>query len=211
MFKKMGWAVGFLLVCTTAQATSKLEFDTYTRGGSDWFAPDAPWVLQHSFSLDETTGSFYTYKIWPPGLQLEYLGGYPRAHILDPGYVRLVLTPPQDAGNLAVGLYENAKRSPYQNGVPGIDMTIDSTSITFTSGRFQVYDVKFNDDGNVTSLAASFELVHTNLSPNPFIKGRIWFNSDAAIPSVPEPSAVALLLAGIAAGALLKKKSTAKV
>ena len=58
---------------------------------------------------------------------------------------------------LAPGVYENARRAPFANGNPGLDMSGNGRGCNTLTGRFTVYEVSYDSDGKVDKLAADFE------------------------------------------------------
>ncbi|RZI84828.1 MAG: PEP-CTERM sorting domain-containing protein [Rubrivivax sp.] len=187
--------------------------NSYAAAGPDSYAEDTPWIIQHAYTMTDASGWFSTYPYWPGGAELNYAGCESVSDCSYSAFIRLVFTPPKNAGApLSIGTYEGAQRASFATpDRPGLDLTWNSTGFNTIDGRFQVYDVQWGADGKLASLAASFEIESFFRPGKPGISGRIWFNSDVPMTSVPEPGGTTLLLAGLAvsASAFRKRKAVA--
>lgn len=202
MLKKKLLGVAMSLACAFAWAGSKIEYDVYDAEGNGPYSENSIWVLQHSYSMMD--GWFSTYKAGQGGVQFSYSRSAPAD--TSPSHLRLVFTPPMAMGlPLAIGAYEGAQRASFAlPNRPGLDISIDSTGFNEIDGRFQVYEVEWSTDGVVTSFAATFDVFA--FRDKPLISGRIWYNSDVQILTVPEPGAMTLVLCGLAASAFVCRK-----
>lgn len=101
---------------------------------------------------------------------------------------------------LAPGVYTDAQRFPFENpGHAGLWWADTGYGPNTLSGAFTIYDIQKDALGQYTSFAASFSVVGQG-------SGRIWFNSDAVIPSVPEPATWAMLCLGLVATTTLARQ-----
>jgi len=105
------------------------------------------------------------------------------------------------ARSLKVGFYDNARRTmsaPELN--PGMDVSGFSKGYNRLSGWFNVLDVDYDMDGEITSLAVDFAEYGENLTKSgPGLYGSFRYNSAIAVnTAVPEPTTQAMYLLGIA-------------
>lgn len=97
---------------------------------------------------------------------------------------------------LAIGQYDNAispatANSPY----PGLNISYGSIHPSSAIGSFHIYDLGFDIYGNVDHLAMTFEQYANGTAAA--LHGMLWYNSDMALPAVPEPATYAQLAAGL--------------
>ena len=197
---------GFVLtaVCLGAQAVTKLEIDSYNSVGSQPYAAGVSWEYKGTTTFTTNDGIF--------NLSRPYLGN---SDYVNSGSIGFNSFKPYSEGSrwidvyfstdklnvpLAVGVYEGAQRFPFNDpGHPGLDLTDTGSGFNTLDGRFQIYDIAKDVQGNITSFAASFEIYNYPAPANsPLVGGRVWYNSDVAIPAVPEPAAWVMTLLGLA-------------
>lgn len=107
--------------------------------------------------------------------------------------------------HLKVGLYNNATRFPFNSPTkPGMDISGNGAGNNQESGWFRVLEVTYAG-AEITTLAVDFRQYDENLNQTgPSLYGSLRFNSSIPLTPVPEPTTVALLLAGL--GALFLKR-----
>lgn len=212
--------IGFALtaVCLGAQAITRLEIDIYNSIGSEPDATGVPWEYKSTTAFTTNDGTF--------GLWYPYRGNSDHVNSVSIGFDSFN---PYSVGGrwidvsfstdklklpLAVGVYEGAQRFPFNDpGHPGLDFTDTGAGFNTLDGRFQIYDLVRNAQGIITSFAASFEISEPPAPiTSPLVGGRIWFNSDVAIPAVPEPEVWLMVVFGLAGlrTALRKRQCSAK-
>lgn len=190
----LGLALAF--AAANAQAINRIEIDNYGSIGADPYG--LPWGVVHTDVVTDATGTFWaTPPFWATddSAVIDYLV---------PDFSRWI-TMSFSTGSLgvplAVGVYEGAK-GPASNepGRPVFTFFDNGAGFVDHDGRFEVFDIQRNAQHHVTSFAVSFE-VFMGPAPtgHPLMGGRVWFNSDVAIPAIPEPSTWALSALGLAA------------
>ncbi len=111
---------------------------------------------------------------------------------------------------LQLGFYDNATRYPFNSLLrPGMDVSGDSRGYNQLSGWFNVLEVQYDASFEITSLAVDFAEYGENLTQSgPALYGSLRYNSSVPLTTtVPEPSALLQLSAGILGLlALMKKK-----
>jgi hypothetical protein len=97
------------------------------------------------------TGTFRDYTNLPGFLQFYYL---------EPGsdgsFWNVSFANPDSAVPLTVGAYERAVTTPFREGANGLDFNGNGRGCT-TSGRFDVLEIAYGANGQVTRLAVDFE------------------------------------------------------
>ncbi len=95
----------------------------------------------------------------------------------------LDLAPP--AGGLLVpGVYERARRFPFQTGNhPGLDFSGDGLGLNMLFGRFVVSEAAYSSSGQLLRLAADFE--QHDFVGSPGVLGSIRLNSDIPVDTSP--------------------------
>ena len=113
---------------------------------------------------------------------------------------------PGDA-TIVPGLYEDATRFPFQDIMdPGLTLSGDGRGCNTSIGQYDVGQVSYAPNGDVTRFSATFEQRCTpGIAPFPMLTGQITF-----IANVMEPSTIALLGAGFL-GIGIRRKVKAKV
>jgi len=103
------------------------------------------------------------------------------------GYWTLDFAAPNNAP-LAVGVYENATRWPFQSSVlPGLDISGDGRGCNELSGNFEVLEVEYSQDNqSLVRFAANFTQ-HCENSPAP-LEGSIYYNSTISPTPTPTPT-----------------------
>jgi|GEM_PF-2235136 len=90
-------------------------------------------------------------------------------------YWTLNLAAPGDL-EIQSGTYSGAERYPFQSAEnPGLSFTGNGRGCNTVSGSFEVYEVGYDEDGNLTSLSATFEQYCGN--SNSALRGEIVFNT----------------------------------
>jgi PEP-CTERM motif len=215
-FRQILTGVALTAVCMAAQAVTKLEIDSHGAIGNDPYAFGVPWERKATTVYTTADGNF---SIRPS--YIEGANGY--AALLNfqtfdayaPGSTRISLdfATAEPGEPLAVGVYEGAQRFGFNDpGRPGLDYTNTGGGFNTLSGRFEVFDVSRDSQGNFISFAASFEIFNYPApAGSPLVSGRVWFNSDVTIPAVPEPQTWMMGLLGLAglAGAVRQKHRAA--
>ena len=93
---------------------------------------------------------------------------------------------------LQVGSYGSTKRFP--DILPGrMELSYFSMGFDQPDSRFQIFDLMRDSSGKALSFAASFDIY--NYAQH--ITGRVWYNSNVNIGSVPEPSGLIFLFSGV--------------
>jgi len=88
---------------------------------------------------------------------------------------RLALAAPGDE-EIKVGVYESAQRFPFQDvDKPGLDFSGSGRGCNSLSGSFEVYEVSYDEDGELESLNVEFEQ-HCE-GKNAALKGTLVFNT----------------------------------
>lgn len=197
-----------------AQAgTYRLEVDAYGAQGPDSYAAGLPWEwkgIRDTFTAED--GNFALSR--PYASNSDYVNSLSISFRTNTAYagqrrwIDLDFSTDKIGVPLAVGVYEGAQRFPFNTvGHPGLDMSDSGGGFNTLDGRFQIYDIQFNAQGGITAFAASFEIYNYPAPSNsPLVGGRIWFNSDVAIPAVPEPQTWMTLALGLAALSLVSKR-----
>jgi hypothetical protein len=110
---------------------------------------------------------------------------------------------------LEVGLYGNATRWPFNAwDVPGLSVSGNHRGANLSSGWFNVLDIAYDSFGSMTRLAVDFRQFENLTQTGPSLFGSLRYNSPVPITSaVPEPSTVAMLLAGVAIVAMRRRKA----
>lgn len=204
IFKQAITGFALTVVCLGAQAVTKLEIDSYNSIGSEPYATGVPWEYKGTTTFGTNDGTF--------ALSYPYSGNSDYANSVSIGFDSF--KPYSEGGRwidvdfstdklnvpLAVGVYEGAQRFPFNApGHPGLDLTDTGGGFNTLDGRFQIYDLVRNAQGNITSFAASFEIYNYPAPSNsPLVGGRVWYNSDVAIPAVPEPETWVMVVLGLA-------------
>jgi len=118
-------------------------------------------------------------------------------------YYTLVISTLKLGHELLPGAYSDAQRFAFaSDGHSGLDFSGGYQGFNTLTGGFTIYDATFGASGRVESFAATF---YIGPIAGPIQTGKIWFNSEATISSVPEPS---ILWMGLVGGAcLLLKRS----
>lgn len=125
------------------------------------------------------------------------------------------LNPANPSGRvpLQVGFYDNAVRYPFNPvGVAGMDVSVNSSGYNTLSGWFNVLEVAYDANHQVTTLAVDFaEFGENSVKAGPGLYGSLRFNS--AIPlttTIPEFGTLAQLSLGLLGlGFVLRKKAGA--
>lgn len=190
-------------LCLAAQATTRLELDSYGAQGPDPYALGVPWVLKGTQAFTEADGSFSLSA--PYAGNPNYVDSLHVSFLSNSGYTQggrwidLDFSTDKLGTPLDVGTYLGAQRFPFNDpGHPGLDLTDTGGGFNTLDGQFQIFDIKRDAQGIVTAFAASFEIFNYPApTGSPLIGGRIWYNSDVSISSVPEPSTLVLLAIGV--------------
>ncbi|NDW23097.1 hypothetical protein [Alteromonas hispanica] len=78
---------------------------------------------------------------------------------------------------IGVGVYEGARRYPFQSPTsPGLSFTGSGRGCNQSSGRFEIFELSYNESGEVESLAVDFE--QSCELTNPTLKGQFRYNSN---------------------------------
>jgi hypothetical protein len=81
---------------------------------------------------------------------------------------------------IGVGVYEGARRYPFQSPtLPGLSFTGSGRGCNQSSGRFEIFELSYNDSGEVESLAVDFE--QSCELTNPTLKGQFRYNSSTPL------------------------------
>jgi hypothetical protein len=79
---------------------------------------------------------------------------------------------------LQVGFYDNAARSPFNaSGVPGMDVSVNASGYSTLSGWFNVLDIAYDGNTQVTALAIDFVEYGNATKSGPALFGSLRFNS----------------------------------
>lgn len=202
-----------LLTCTaclTAQATTRLELDRYGAIGPDPYAFGAPWGLKRTevFTVDDGVFSMGNTSANSVRVSFRSSAGAP----LSNRRISVSFSTDMLGVPLQVGTYLDAERFPFNApGHPGLDLTDTGSGFNTLDGQFRIFDVQRNASGKVTSFAASFEIFNQPApTGSPLLGGRVWYNSDARIPAVPEPGTWLLFAVG-AAGLMASSRRKANL
>lgn len=78
---------------------------------------------------------------------------------------------------IGVGIYEGARRYPFQSPTsPGLSFTGSGRGCNQSSGRFEIFELSYNESGKIESLAVDFE--QSCELTNPTLKGQFRYNSN---------------------------------
>ena len=183
-----------------AHAINRVEF--YRFGDISAGAGDYDWGVTYSFSAGSEDGRFNAYNPYP--FNTDYKNTLTAVFSSYDGFDRVNYTFSTDGINvpLQVGKYEDARSNPsiITSGHPGFTYEISGDAGTHLITRFEIFDYTLSESGAVSSFAASFQVYGIDplfVFDRAITAGRIWINSDATMPAVPEPSKSILTLVGL--------------
>ncbi|MEL7536910.1 MAG: hypothetical protein AAFZ58_02635 [Pseudomonadota bacterium] len=150
------------LVATSAQADVTVEI----------ISEPGDYIGQgQTYSYDDTNADIRFSRNFDNGIsvRIQNLPGQPS------DWWNLDLAAPGDA-EIAPGVYSGATRFPFQDvTVPGLSFTGNGRGCNTSTGSFQVFDVDYDELGEVTSLSVDFEQFCGNSSFP--LRGTIVFNT----------------------------------
>ena len=189
------FGITLALATLSAHSASRIELDRYYNIDSGGGFGSGPWGKVGTDVFSDATGMISAsqpYWSTPQSLTISY-ESFDHHNWVSVDFSADALGIP-----LQVGIYEGAQRFPFNDiGHPGLDLTNTGSGFNTLDGRFQVFDIQRDSQAQVTSFAASFEIFNYPApTGQPLTGGRVWFNSEVAIPSVPEPSTWALFFLG---------------
>lgn len=201
--------VVLMAACLGAGATTRLEMTSY---GDGYGFPGTK--LTEVFTTDD--GRFNVQSIYSETADQNLMFSFitfkkfsdPEARWIDVYFSTMRLGKP-----LEIGVYEDAQQFPYEvAGYPGLELTDTSGAAGNIDGKFEIFDLKRDEKNKVTSFATSFE-ISTVFTPIGLraVTGKVWYNSDAAIPAIPEPNLLWLAACGLlmVAGVKARRNATA--
>lgn len=196
------------IACLSAQAAAtRIEIDSYgPLQGSDPFAVGVPWGVLSTTVFNAGDGNFSLSNPYPGNSDyVDSVAVWFDAFSQFPNptpWIRLEFSTDRLGVPLDVGVYENAQRFPFNvDGHPGLDYANSGHGFNTIDGRFQIFDATRDAQGDIISFAASFEIFgYPAPHPSPLVGGRVWYNSDAVMSSVPEPGT--LLMAMLSLGCM---------
>ena len=133
----------------------------------DYIGQGQMWFMDRAvgFNTDATNTS-------PNELVLNYDGidGYWSMHIQSP-----------DDGPLAIGVYEEARRWPFQPpGVAGFDFSGDGRGCNTSSSSFEILEIAYDAQGVLSQLSVDF-VQNCESATNAVLRGQVRFNSSLRI------------------------------
>jgi hypothetical protein len=137
----------------------------------DYIGQGQMWFMDRAvgFNTDSTNTS-------PSELVLNYNGidGYWSMHIQSP-----------DNSPLAVGVYEEARRWPFQPpGVAGFDFSGDGRGCNTSSSSFKILEIAYDAQGALSQLSVDF-VQNCESATNAVLRGQVRFNSSLRINPAP--------------------------
>ena len=182
------------MACFVAQAATRLELDSY--GPVDSYSWGEPWEYKATQSFTTVDGTFRLSRPYvgnPDYVNSVHVGFTSYAQYSDGGrWIDLDFSTDKLGVPLEEGIYLNAQRFPFNDpGRPGLGFSDTGFGFNTLNGQFQIFDIERDGMGNVTALAASFQIFdYPAPSNSPLLSGRVWYNSDAFIAPVPVPAAL---------------------
>jgi hypothetical protein len=174
---------GTLIASVSAQAITRIEIDDF--GGS-------PWGVSRTTTYTENISVGRPYPFMQPNETVS-VGYMSATDSLD-----LIFSTYELGTSLAIGFYEIDRTAYDSPAQPALYFSRNAFGLHTVEGRFEIFDIQRNVIGDITSFAASFEILRLESPPGmPGLAGRVWYNSDYGIGAVPEPGNLAMLIAGL--------------
>lgn|GEM_PF-4871140 len=162
------WLSTAMLSPSCAQAQDRMTGKTFLcveSTSGDYIGQGRQWLVTSEQASFRVTGSGWR-RIW--------------ADVNGTEYWRMTFAPAADHV-LGIGRYEGAERAPFQSpGKPGLDVYGNGRACNKVTGRFNIYQVEYAEDGKIQRFSADFEQY---CDRGPALLGMIRYEASKAAPT----------------------------